>query len=73
MDFWLTVDSNKILQKMSCVLAAVAGLGEFLFAEEQSSFSSAFGSLLAYNFALLHHANKENTTAVVVHDMELVC
>lgn len=72
MSFWLTVDSNKTLQRKSCVQAAVAGLGEFLLAEEQSSFSGAFGSLIAYNFALFH-AYEENTTVVVVHDMELVC
>lgn len=72
MGFWLTVDSNKTLQRKSCVLAAVAGLGEFLFAEEQSSFSGAFESLIACNFALLHD-NEKNTTVVVVWDMELVC
>lgn len=72
MGFWLIVDSNKTLQRKSCVLAAVAELGESLFAEGQNSFSSAFGSLLAYNFALLL-TKEENTTVVVVHDMELVC
>lgn len=72
MGFWLTIDSKNILQRTCWVPGAVAGLGEFLFAEKQNSFSSAFGSLIAYNFAL-YHTNEENTTAVVVHDMELVC
>lgn len=64
MGFWLTVDSNKTLPRKSRVLAAEAALGEFLFAEEQNSFSSVSGSLLAYNFALLH-AKEENTAGVV--------
>lgn len=72
MGFCLTAVSSKTYQRQACVVAGVAGLGEFFLGKEWSSFSSAFGSLLVYSLALLH-ANGENHIVMVVCGMELVC